>query len=150
VAAHSLLANGSLVRPEIRARVDAVWAPWRVASAHILGMHLRGTDKVVAKKVPPEAYFPFVDAWIAAHPDALLFVATDERDYFDRMVRRYGPARLARGGARGGKRGGARGSVGRVVSVGRGYRTSNVIADASISAYEKGRTVLLDALLLGR
>ena len=41
-------------------------------------MHIRGTDKVVHKKVPPEAYFPFADAWVEAHPGGLLFVATDE------------------------------------------------------------------------
>ena len=38
---------------------------------------MRGTDKVVQKKVPPEAYFPFIDAWIDAHPDALVFAASD-------------------------------------------------------------------------
>eukprot|EP00966_Prymnesium_polylepis_P036076 836751-Prymnesium_polylepis.1 len=84
-AAHRLFANGSLVRPPLRARADRAFAPWRAVSGHVLGVHLRGTDKVVQKKVPPEAYFPFVDAWIEAHDDALVFVATDDRAYLRRM-----------------------------------------------------------------
>lgn len=59
-AAHKLFANGSLVRQGIRERSEAIFAPWRAASRHIMGLHVRGTDKVIAKKVPPEAYFPCV------------------------------------------------------------------------------------------
>ena len=73
--------------------------------------------------MPPEAYFPWIDAWLAAHEDALVFVATDEAAYHARIVRRYGAWR-ARGGAR------ARGG-GRVVSAGAGYHSANVIADAA-------------------
>lgn len=50
-AAHSVVGNGSLVRATILERARRLFAPWRAASAHILGMHVRGTDKVVAKKV---------------------------------------------------------------------------------------------------
>ena len=71
-------------------RAARLFAPWRAASGHILGVHVRGTDKVVARKVPAEAYFPLVDAWIAAFPDALVLVATDERSYHSRFVARYG------------------------------------------------------------
>lgn len=50
-AAHTLLANGSLIKVELRRRADNVFGAWRATSTHILGMHMRGTDKVVAKKV---------------------------------------------------------------------------------------------------
>jgi hypothetical protein len=94
---------------------------------------------VVAKKVPPEAYFPFVDAWIEAHPDALVFVATDERSYHRRVTARYGEWRASGEPA------------GRVVSAARGYESRNVIADASRgSGHSKGVDVLLDALLLSK
>ena len=56
----------------------------------MLGVHMRGTDKVVRRKVPPEAYFVFIDAYLAAHADALVLVATDDRAYLARMQRRYG------------------------------------------------------------
>ena len=63
-AASSVVANGTLVAPHIAHRAMRIFAPWREASGHILGMHVRGTDKVVNRKVPPEAYFPFADAWV--------------------------------------------------------------------------------------
>ena len=90
-AAHQLFRNGSLVRSEHRQRAEAIFTPWRRASQHILGVHVRGTDKVVARKVPPEAYFPFIDAWVEAHADALIVVASDEQAYHARLVQRYGP-----------------------------------------------------------
>ena len=153
-AANRLFARGSLVRPEHLRRVEALFAPWRKASKHILGLHVRGTDKVVAKKVPPEAYFPFVDAWIAAHDDALVFVATDERAYHDRITARYGTW----GGTwdwRGSSWSSERNRTGlvisgRVVSAGRGYDSRNVIADSSISGHAKGVDALVDALLLSK
>ena len=172
-AANSLFGNGTLIRPEALRRADDLFVPWRAASRHILGLHVRGTDKVVAKKVPPEAYFPFVDAWIAAYPDALVFVATDERPYYERIVARYGlwggdgsnsasveeataagavpppRRRLDRLKLRGAGRGGG-GGQGRIVSAGRGYRSFNVIADTSIHARTKGMDVLTDALLLSK
>ena len=39
---------------------------------------------------------------------------------------------------------------GRVVSVGRGYLSRNVITDERVGAYAKGFDVLLDALLLSK
>ena len=80
----------NLVRPEIRSRAIEIFAAWRRRSAHVLGVHMRGTDKVVRRKVPPEAYFVFIDAYLAAHADALVLVATDDRAYLARMQRRYG------------------------------------------------------------
>ena len=144
-AAHSVFGNGSLVRQTIRSRVDGIFAPWRVASSHILGVHMRGTDKVVTKKVPPEAYWPFVDAYVAAHPDALVFVASDEREYHERVVNRYGlwAPRQRR----------SRRAGGRVVRAGSGYEGSaNVIREARArgGGHAKGVEVLLDALLLSK
>ena len=63
VAAHALLGtNGTkLVRAEIRQAAARLFAPWRARSKHILGVHLRGTDKVVRPKVPallPDLPYP--------------------------------------------------------------------------------------------
>jgi hypothetical protein len=137
-AAHSLLANGSLVRASLRRRADLLFAPWRAASSSVIGLHARGTDKVVARRVPPEAYFPFVDAWVDEHPDALVLVATDDRDYYDRIAARYGVwgVRSSRGG--------------RVVGASQGYRTASVISDSSINAHSKGEDVVIDGMLLSK
>ena len=52
----------------------------------MLGVHLRGTDKgkylVTAgsgRQVPPEEYLPYVSAYLEAHPNATVFVATSPR-----------------------------------------------------------------------
>ena len=127
--------------------------------------------------MPPEGYFPFVDAWIAAHPDALVFVATDERAYHERISARYGTWRGGQVGVGGGGEGVGGGgeegrgvdgdwassgskrrgaapteTVGRVVSAGRGYVSRNVIADvASLGGgHARGVDVLIDALLLSK
>lgn len=44
----------------------------------------------VRRRVPPEAYIPLIDAYIHSHPDALIFLATDDTRYHARMRRRYG------------------------------------------------------------
>ena len=93
--------------------------------------------------MPPEAYFPFVDAYVQAYPDALILVATDENAYYERIARRYGQWDTTGLGRH-------RDLAGRVVSAGRGYTSANVIADASINAFAKGADVLVDALLLSR
>jgi len=90
-AAHRLLGpNGSaLIRPEVLARAASLFAPWRARSSHIIGIHLRGTDKLVRPKVPPEAYFPLLDAYLSQHPSALIMLATDDRKYARRLEQRY-------------------------------------------------------------
>lgn len=156
-AAHSVLGNGSMVRAEILSRAERIFRPWRVASSHILGVHMRGTDKVVTKKVPPEAYFPLIDCWLRAHNDARVFIATDDRAHYRRLVARYGLAVEGVGlGGRAtllsGTRGGARAHVSRGVVLVHtaGYESANVIADRRLSAFQKGLEVLLDALLLSK
>ena len=111
--------------------------------------------------------YRLADAWIRAHDDALLLVATDERIYFERLVERYGlwspvdqptdqplavgrrepPTTRWKDGAPPMK---GRPMAGRIVSAGRGYRSANVIADTTIRAHTKGLDVLLDALLLSQ
>lgn len=159
-AAHAILGDGGqrLVKQSIRDQAGRLFSAWRRRSRHILGIHVRGTDKVVRAKVPPEAHFPLVDAYLKAHQDALVFVATDDRRYMHRFRRRYGRD--------GGGASGASGS-GRIVSRGDGYDDADwgASADAvhwraqmkrgeraaaSNSGYAKGIQVLLDALLLSK
>jgi hypothetical protein len=117
------------VRPELLARVAAQRALWARGGPMppLLGVHLRGTDKVVRRKVLPARYFPWVDAYVRAHAGARVFVATDDAAYLRAMVGRYGDT---------------------VVYRQAGYTSANVISDARLGAREKGEDALLDALLL--
>lgn len=83
------------------------------------------------RRVPPEAYFPLIDAYLGAHPDALIFLATDDARYHARMQRRYGP-------------------TGRISSTGSGFVTRAVVTDPRLAGGTKGDGALLDALLLAR
>jgi hypothetical protein len=85
----------------------------------------------VRRRVPPEAYFPLIDAYTLAHPDALIFLATDDARYHARMARRYGPS-------------------GRLASVGSGFVTRAVVTDIRLAGGTKGDDALLDALLLAK
>ena len=83
------------VRPEIREKVDRFAA--QRFRATMLGVHIRGTDKSdtgtgarLARIVPPEEYYPFIDAFLDEHPDAGVFVATDQLQFRDVLARRYG------------------------------------------------------------
>ena len=75
-AAHTLLANATLVRPELRRRAESIFRPWRAASDHILGIHMRGTDKVVAKKVPPSHIHTHAHAHACAYAHAHAHAST--------------------------------------------------------------------------
>ncbi len=102
----------------------------------VLGIHLRGTDKGAARgakntrqKVKPEAYFPEVDRYLAIHPKAKLFVATDQAQYLQSLEERY---------------------AGRILSSDC-YRSTSGFAPfqaTSHSGYAKGAEVLIDVLLL--
>jgi len=158
--ANRFMRNGTLVRPQIKQRVDLIFNAWRARSAHILGVHMRGTDKVMRKKVPPEAYFPFIDAYIRRYPDALVFVATDEAAYLERTRRRYEYPRVGRSGKRAAAVGAADGAgdsrdfspetADRVVFFQPGYWADDVIHGSDVSADHKGMQVLIDALLLSK
>jgi hypothetical protein len=83
------------VRAEIRERVERYVAEhWRTP---MLGVHLRGTDKDdvgagprLSRIVPPAEYFPLIDDHLDRHRDAGIFVATDQSQFRDEIVRRYG------------------------------------------------------------
>lgn len=78
-------------------------------------------------KIATERFTRVIDRYVAAHPDALVVLATDDRAYHGALAARYGP---------------------RLVSGGTGYATRNVVRDPSLGRYEKGRSGLVDALLL--
>lgn len=64
---------------------------------HTLGLQLRGSDKFdfgvgpnLSRKVVPEEYFPYIDRYLAEHPDCGgIFVATDQRQWLKDMEKAY-------------------------------------------------------------
>ena len=78
--------------------------------------------------MPPEAYFPFVDAWLTRAPDALVFVATDQVSYLHRFEARYGRAAVV----------GGVGGAGRVLSSQAARRTDQLIHASSGAGRDGG------------
>ena len=115
------------VKPAVRKDAAERLQAWRQRASHLLGVHLRGTDKVTHPRVPLERFTGAIDRYLAAHPGALIVLCTDDAAYHTAMVKRYG---------------------GRVVSATTGYQTANIVRDPSIDRHEKGRSALVDALLL--
>lgn len=136
------------VKPHVRAHVDA-FREEHLTGRPVLGVHLRGTDKgnrdpktgrVVAsvaperltRIVPPEEYFPSIDAYLEAHPEAAVFLATDQQEFVGILAQRYGDRLVTRSGRRG---------------TGRGIG-SNPFQQRDGGGYRKGEEVLVDCLLL--
>ena len=115
------------VKLRIRREAHALLSGWRAKATHLLGVHLRGTDKVTHPKVPLSRFVGVIDAFLSAHPHSLIVLATDDAKYHSYLKSRYGE---------------------RVVSASGGFATANVVRDPSINPHAKGYSGLLDALLL--
>ena len=102
----------------------------------VLGVHLRGTDKrdaVGGRVVEPKEHFPLIDDFLERHGStSLVFVATDDARFLDKMRRRYGDRMRHYEQALRSKR--------------------NAFKDPALASrgYEKGESALIDALLLSR
>ena len=102
-----------------------------------IGRHIRGTDKravgkrcVLQKVIPPRKYRPLIARFLAAHPDARVFVATDQVQLLEEIPQ---DRTLSTDSLR---------------SSGQG-RGSNVF-EQSGDGFRKGAEVLIDALLVSR
>ncbi len=118
------------VKPHVQEKVD-LFVARDLQDAHVLGLHMRGTDLHYAPPVSPAEYFDPIDRYLGAHPDALLYLATDQVQYLDVVRRRYGDIVLS-------------------------YdclRSSTATAPFEMdegSPYRKGEDVLIDILILSR
>jgi hypothetical protein len=99
---------------------------------HILGVHIRGTDKSQLDSIkPPEKYFPHIDAYLQQHPDSKIFLATDQSQFVTQMHMKY-PGRII------------------TQDVIRSESRTNSFQKQDDKGYQKGKEVLLDCLLLSR
>ena len=143
----ALVAAWVRVKPSIRAQADAEWRRITRGATAVIGVHLRGTDKFVMPKVPPERYYALIDAYVAQHggcassPHPLMYLATDDADYQRTFLQRYGEhcvAQLFDG------------------NIKRANKTHALWADRGVSgsntgdARSKGLEAVLDALLLSK
>eukprot|EP00966_Prymnesium_polylepis_P231536 5356822-Prymnesium_polylepis.1 len=65
----ALVAKWVRVRPDLLAQAEVEWRRITRGAGPVIGVHLRGTDKFILPKVPPERYYELIDAFLAAHQD---------------------------------------------------------------------------------
>ncbi len=118
------------VRPhtQLQEKVDA-FVTRHFEKDFTLGLHVRGTDMFYAPVVAPAEYFPHVDKWIRQHPQLKIFLATDQIQYLEVFIDRYGDR----------------------IIYSDCFRSDNEVAPfnrVEISPFVKGEEVMMDILLL--
>eukprot|EP00466_Bigelowiella_natans_P018895 jgi/Bigna1/79635/fgenesh1_pg.64_\ len=66
------------------------------SSSQVLGMHMRGTDKFVTPKVPPEDYIDEGRGFLKKHPKGKIFLATDDPEYTQLLRATFGSKLVVR------------------------------------------------------
>lgn len=84
---HSYVAKYVKVKPPILETVERFMS---AKDGFWVGAHIRGTDMRYAPKVPLERYFEHFDRILLEHPEARLFIATDQQRYLEELTRTYG------------------------------------------------------------
>ena len=130
--AHATLMEHIHVKPLIAREVDAFWSKHLAHRQPVLGIHARGTDKkaeIAGDIVHPQQYVRHIKAYVADHPNATLFVATDSPSFLRWLEHKF-PSLVVRNALR---------------------SERNAFLDAQLSDnYRKGADALIDALLLSR
>lgn len=103
----------------------------RGAERPLLGLHLRGTDKlknIGGRIIGPAEYHPLVREYMAHHPNALILLATDSPSFLAQMRRQYRDNLIVYDALR---------------------SERNVFVDRRVADnYKKGEDALVDSLLL--
>ncbi|MBE1300504.1 MAG: hypothetical protein GJ680_11440 [Alteromonadaceae bacterium] len=90
------------IKPHILAEMEQFYSN-HMKEKRVLGVHLRGTEKIVKHDGTlhdvdpfflvinqPAEYFPVVDCYLTKYPESLIFVATDQTQFLDEFKERYG------------------------------------------------------------
>lgn len=77
------------VKPHVLEKVEGFFDQ-NMRGRQLLGVHIRGTDLHYAPPVSPAEYFGPIERYFEEHPDAWLFLATDQIQYLAVMKKRYG------------------------------------------------------------
>ena len=81
---HAVVSEYFVLQVELRDRVDALWQECFRNASPVLGLQLRGTDKLAAggrRIVKPEEYFPYIESFLEKNPRGSIFVATDDAGF---------------------------------------------------------------------
>jgi hypothetical protein len=144
---HDLIATHVAIRSDILEEVQRLASSLFESGAYIVGVHYRGTDATRGWKglftnyrsapVPYGSYVSETARVIAAaSPDRYrVFVATDEADFLSRMRAEFGNRVVAYDGSP------------RVAAGGQAVHLDRTLP---VSPYQKGRSALVDALLLSK
>ena len=110
--------------------VNDQWSRFFDPTDYVIGIHVRGTDKVWGgKKILPNDYMPFIDKISSRHKNVKIFLATDDPDYIRPIVEKYG----------------------NIVKYTNAQRDKeNIFLSNKGSNYHKGLEVLTDSLLLSK
>jgi hypothetical protein len=72
-------------------QVNDQWNKFFNKNDYVIGIHVRGTDKVWGgKKVEPNDYIPYIDKIMSKNTNVKIFLATDDPDYINPIVNKYG------------------------------------------------------------
>jgi len=77
------------VRPHVLAKVEN-FSQRHFHGRWVIGVHIRGTDFRYAFPTPPERYLDALDRILREDPAAIVFLATDQRQYHEIFRERYG------------------------------------------------------------
>jgi hypothetical protein len=135
--AHALVTKYVRVKPHILQKVDRFHAQ-TMHGHHVLGIHMRGTDKGTANAsarfmriVGPDEYVREIDSYSERNGRCRIFVATDQEQYLRAMKERYGERIISSDCVRSGTR-------------------VNPFQVKDGRGYQKGEEALIDCLLLSR
>lgn len=118
------------IKPHILEKVDHFYDNY-LQGRHVLGVHIRGTDLHYAPPVSPAEYFESIEQYLEDHPDAYIFLATDQVQYLELIKKRYGNIVL-------------------YYDCLRSSTSTAPFNSKTGSPYQKGEDVLIDILLLSR
>jgi hypothetical protein len=110
--------------------INNIWSKFFDPTDYVIGIHVRGTDKVWGgKKIVPNDYIPFIDKISSKNKNVKIFLATDDPDYIQPIVEKYGD----------------------IVKYTDAQRDKeNIFLSDKGSNYHKGLEVLTDSLLLSK
>lgn len=117
------------VRQSLRDEAANYYSKTFGRSKKVLGVHMRGTDKWINKKVEPREYDDAIHAFLKLYPKGKVFLATDDPKYLKQAEKEYGASLVVRKVLR---------------------EEGNVFFNDKVSKDRKCRDVLLDSLILSK
>lgn len=135
--ANRLIQKYVKIKKHVQQEIDGFYER-QMKGEFVVGVHLRGTDKGtqpgnprVLQIVEPEAYFEHLAPILQAQPSAKILIATDQQQYLDAFVARYGERVI------------------RWDSI-RSKTKRNAFLKNDLNGYRKGKDVIAEVQLLSR